>query len=220
MSTRSIMMRCCVSLALIVAMTATAQADTTWQRKGSGRSAEVQFSDAGGGGRLNLVQIKGSSFMFYESWGNDPTSILCNDITDQFGNIVTVCTFRRTAYDSGWGEIPNTDVQFTGADAHLLTTTGASFFSTHCVTDSAGPAPVTSCAPAVPASFDLTWTASNTSGTQSLGASRQTIGVFRFDSVARTIGTSAYVKGSALGHPLEKAPGATSTVDGAVSARY
>lgn len=223
MSAKSVVIGGLVSLAAFVSMAPAAPPAlpaVIWIGYGTGKSAEAQFSDAdGSGGRINLFRNNGQTFLYYEIWGNDPASEVCNAIIDQFGNIITICSFTRTFYDSGWGTIPSTDVQLVGADTHLLTTTGANFTANRCTTDTSGMTPVTTCASVSALHFDLTWTPNGQSSTDTLSRNRQTIGAFTFDSAGGSHAVSAFVKGSVLGHTLVRAPGKLADTEGASVAR-
>lgn len=198
------------SLLLLVlgCLTGSASAATTnilWQTKGEGRSAEVQFTDSLGGGRINLLQMSGSTFMFYEIWGNDPTSRVCTQFFDEFGNIITICSFTRSNYDYGWGQIANSDLQFTGTNTTLVVTNGAGFSSTRCVTTTSNA--VTTCTSGAPISFNLTWTANPFSGNTIVGANQTAIGPFTFTSTGALVSRSAYVSGTVNGREFSNAPG-------------
>jgi hypothetical protein len=197
-------------------ISASAATVTLWNVKGNGRSAEAQFSDAipsgggsilSGGGRINVFQNGGSAFLFYEIWGNDPSSRFCTDNVDQFGNVITICVYTRFNYDSGWGLIPTNDIQFTATGADLSTTTGPSFSTTRCTTDSSGPTPTTNCVSGTPVTFDLTWTSNDLSSYVTEGETKQAFDSFRFKSEGTVRATSAYVTGTADGHSFTNAPG-------------
>ena len=214
MSTKTSFTGTLLAISLTVALAGTVQAGTIWQAKGDGRSVQAQFSEAGGGGTITLQQNGASTLLFYESWGNDPTSRYCVATTDEFGNTTTVCIYTRTTYDSGYGVIPSTDLQFTATGARLITTTGAAFVNHRCTTDTAGPTPVTTCGPATPASFDLSWTGNSHSTTTTAGASQRTLGAFKCTEVSTLQAGSAYVDGVALGRELTLAPGSVGTTKG------
>ena len=214
MSTKTLFTGTLLAVIITVALAGTVQAGTIWQANGAGRSVQAQFSDAGGGGTLALQQNGASTLLFYESWGNDPSSLSCHEYVDDFGNIITTCTFTRTTYDSGYGVIPSTDLQFSATGARLITTTGPGFVNNRCTTDTAGPAPVTTCGPATPASFDLSWTGNGHSTTTTAGASQRTLGAFKLTEVSTLQAGSAEVDGVALGHELARAPGSVGTTRG------
>jgi hypothetical protein len=203
-----------LTVALAVALASTVQAGTLWQAKGDGRSVQAQFSETGGGGTITLQQNGASTLLFYESWGNDPSSEYCIEYFDEFGYSYTICVFTRTTYDSGYGVIPSTDLQFSATGARLSTTTGPAFVNHRCTTDTAGPAPVTTCGPATPASFDLSWTANGHSTTTTAGSSLRTLGAFKFTEGSTLQAGSAEVDGVALGHELTRAPGTVGTTRG------
>jgi hypothetical protein len=211
-----------LTVALAGALAGTVQAGTIWQAKGDGRSVQTQFSEdnrnsaqhPGGGGKVTLQQIDDSTLLFYEIWGNDWSGRECTDNVDQFGNIITTCTYSRTTYDSGYGVIPSTDLQFLATGARLITTTGATFVNNRCTTDTAGPTPVTTCGPATPASFDLSWTGNGHATTATAGASQRTLGTFKLAEVSTLQASSAEVDGVALGHELARAPGTIGTTRG------
>ncbi len=204
-----------MAVVLAVALASTVQAGTIWQASGTGRNVQAQFSEQGGGGTITLQQNGASTLLFYESWGNDPSSEYCIEYFDEFGYPYTICVFTRTTYDSGYGVIPSTDLQFSATGARLITTTGAAFVNHRCTTDTAGPTPVTTCGPTTPASFDLSWTANRHSTTSTAGASQRTLGAFKFTSFPSTLeAVSAEVDGVALGHELTRAPGTVGTTKG------
>ena len=173
--------------------------------------------------------------MFYEIWGNDPTSEVCTGYFDPAGNVYEVCVFTRATYDYGWGEISSTDIVFDASGAQLTTTTGANFSTSRCTTDTSGPTPVTACAPAGPVTFDLDWTSGFAgivcttyavppvptscepavpavpspilSSQSTLGLTQYNIGTFRFENLVLVKATSAYAYGTALGRRLDFAPG-------------
>ena len=215
MSTKTLFTGTLLAISLTVALAGTVQAGTIWQASGTGRSVQAQFSAAGGGGTITLQQNGASTLLFYESWGNDPSSRQCHQEFDPSGNVITICSFTRTTYDSGYGVIPSADLQFLATGARLITTTGAAFVNHRCTTDTAGPTPVTTCGPTTPASFDLSWTANGRSTTATVGASQRTLGAFKFTSFPSTLEAgSAEVDGVALGHELTRAPGTVGTTKG------
>ena len=190
------------------------QASSIWRVKADGRSAEAQFSDALGGGRINAFQNGGSTFLFYEIWGNDPTSQVCVSITDQFGNETLICVFTRFNYDYGWGEIPSADLPFTATNAHLLTTTGTNFSNTRCTTDTSGPSPVTTCTNGSPLTFDLTWQPNNSSRERFAGVKQRSIASLTFTTYGKSETTSASVTGHANGRKIFNAPGRLGDIKG------
>lgn len=190
------------------------QASSIWRVKADGRSAEAQFSDALGGGRINAFQNGGSTFLFYEIWGNDPESRVCTFVADQFGNTIEVCVFTRFNYDYGWGEIPSTDLQFTATHAHLLTTTGTNFSNTRCTTDTSGTSPVTNCTNGTPVTFDLAWQPNNNSRERFAGVKQHSIASFTFTSHGKSEATSAFVTGHANGRTVFNAPGRLGDIKG------
>ncbi len=199
-------------LALVVAgISALAGTVTLWDVKGNGRVAEVQFANENGGGKINLFQNGNSTFMFYEIWGNDLTSQNCSYYTDDFGNLITICTYTRFFYSSGWGEIPSSEIEFTATGAHLVTTTGAGFSDTRCTTDFNTDPPTTTCGPSAGGSFDLTWESNNLSTNSTAGVTQYAIGPFTFTSQGTVLSTSAYVDGNALGRSVAYAPGRLGT---------
>lgn len=190
-------------LALVVAgITASAVTVTLWSVKGNGKSAEAQFSDTTGGGRINLYQNGGQTFMFYEIWGYEPTSEYCTDTTDEFGNTITVCRFTLFNYDYGWGLIPSSDIEFTATNAHLVT----NFSGTRCTTDSAGVTPTTTCASYIEG-FDLTWSLNNVSTNSTSGVNQNAFRSFTFTSEGKVLAISAFVNGYVTGRQLINAPG-------------
>ncbi len=198
------------ALALGVAVSSvSAETVTLWQAKGNGRSAEVQFSDYGNGiragGRINLFQNNGQTFLFYEIWGNDPSSEVCHTEIGNDGTEFTICVFTRTTYNYGWGLIPTNDIEFTATSAHLATTTGPGFSTTHCVTVVSNS--VTTCSAGASVAFNLLWTANDLSTKSSAGVTETAIGPFKFTSQGAVQGTSAFVSGSALGIGVANAPG-------------
>jgi len=203
-----------LTVALAVALAGTVQAGTIWQASGTGRSVQAQFSAAGGGGTITLQQNGASTLLFYESWGNDPSSRQCHQEFDPSGNVITICSFTRTTYDSGYGVIPSADLQFLATGARLITTTGPAFVNNRCTTDASGPTPVTTCGPAAPVSFDLSWTGNGHSTTSTAGASQRTLGAFKLTEVSTLQAGSAEVDGVALGHELARAPGTVGTTKG------
>jgi hypothetical protein len=197
-----------VALALAFSISASAGTVTLWKGKGNGRGAEAQFSDnengLQAGGRINLFQNNGQTFLFFEMWGNDPTSESCQTVIDQFGNEIRICTYTRRIYDYGWGLIPSNDVQFTSTSVDLQTTTGPDFSTTRCTTVVSNS--VTTCAAGPAAVFDLTWT-SNDLSSYSAKEIEQSIGSFKFKNKGEYEATSAYVNGTVNGRSLADAPG-------------
>jgi hypothetical protein len=185
---------------------------TAFIAKGHGRSAEVQFTDHLGGGRINLLQMNGSTdtFMFYEIWGFDPTSESCHFEIDQFGNITETCVFTRSFTDTGWGLIPNSNVQITSTNARIDVALGSSFTNNHCTTTLSNS--VTTCGTGIGGVFDIEWLVTDSSSNTAVGASQTAIGPFTLSSSGTSASRSAYASGTAMGRAFANAPGRVGTL--------
>jgi hypothetical protein len=215
MKTKTLVTAILAALVMTVTLTSTVfAADKTatmiWQAKGDGRSAEVQFSDTLGGGRIHLFQNGDSTFLFYEIWGDDPTSESCQVIIDQYGNITVVCVFTRFNYDYGWGVIPSSDVEFLAdGTVNLVTTTGAGFTSIRNTTDTSSSTPVTTTTSGIPHTFLLAWQPNDFSTFSTKGETKHAFASFAFKSDGSSESRSAYVSGQIDGTARElfDAPG-------------
>lgn len=191
-----------------------------WYADGPGHTAEVEFSDNLGGGRVNLFRNGATMFVFYETWTYDPNSEQCTFLVDQFGNTIETCVFHRTIREVGWGEVLDSAVTNANGTIHWLATVGGTgFHQERCVTDDSTGTSVTTCGPDNPAGFDLTWTVQPQSGWRLVGGVRQTLDNLTFDTIGAIHAKTAYVNGTANGRTLTNSPGRIASTIGTMIAR-
>jgi len=185
---------------------------TLWSTRGNGRVAEVQFTDGIGGGRVNLYQNSGQTYMFYETWAGDPSSYGCINTNDQYGNPIVVCYYAVINYEYGWGLVfPDglNVVQFTATSARFYGVTGPAFSNTRCRLYTSDGHTVTNktCTAGLDQSFDLSWTANDLSTEDASRTTQYGIGPFTFTSQGAVNSDSAFVTGSINGRGIYNAPG-------------